>query len=767
MKQFWFAVLIWMTSSTVWAFEPFIVKDIRVEGLQRISAGTVFNYLPIQVGDTLNQVGDTLNITASRNAIRALFKTGFFKDIRLERDAGIVVVIVSERPSIASIDLSGNKDIESEELLEGLKQIGLADGRVYNRSLLEKVKQELHRQYYGNGKYGVKIKTEATPLERNRVAVSIEISEGQVAKIQEINIVGNHIFSDDDLADEFQLSSPTMFSFYTSNDQYSKQKLSGDLETLKSYYQNRGYINFKIRSTQVTITPDKKSIYITINVDEGDLYTVSEIQVSGDLVVPVEMLESLIRIGPGDIFSRKKIAESTGLINDVMGDDGYAFANINTVPDIDEEKKTVKMTFFIDPGKRVYVRRISMFGNTRTADVVLRREMRQMEGGWFSTKQVNRSRTRLEKLGYFTTVNVETPAVPGSNDQIDVNYTVAENPSGNFLASLGYSQTGGVILGFSINENNFLGTGKRVGLTFNNSDINTVYRLSYTNPYHTVDGVSRGFFLTYRETDAAQANLSRYTTDEAILGATYGIPLSEYSRIRAGFDVGRTTLNATGSSAQEVVDFIEENGDEFTGLGLNMRWFYDTRNRALFADRGYTHRITAEMTAPGSDLEYYRIGYYYQQYIPLFKNWTVSMKGDVGYGDGYGDTTGLPFFKNYFAGGTRNVRGYKDNRLGPKDSEGNSIGGSMKVTGGLELLFPTPFVKEDNRSLQLSAFADGGNVFAGYEDFSVSELRYSVGLAIVWVSPLGPLKFSLAYPINDQAQDDTQVFQFSFGGNLF
>jgi len=760
MKQFWFAVLIWMTSSTVWAFEPFTVKDIRVEGLQRISAGTVFNYLPIQVGDELN-------ILASRNAIRALFKTGFFKDVRLERDAGVVVVIVNERPSIASIDLSGNKDIESEELLEGLKQIGLADGRVYNRSLLEKVKQELHRQYYGNGKYGVKITTEATPLERNRVAVSIEISEGQVAKIQEISIVGNHIFSDDDLADQFQLSPPTMFSFYTSNDQYSKQKLSGDLESLKSYYQNRGYINFKIRSTQVTITPDKKSIYITINVDEGDQYTVSEIQVAGDLVVPVEILESLIKIGPGDIFSRKKIAESTGLINDVMGDDGYAFANINTVPDIDYANKTVKMTFFIDPGKRVYVRRISMFGNTRTADVVLRREMRQMEGGWFSTKQVNRSRTRLEKLGYFTTVNVETPAVPGSNDLIDVNYTVAENPSGNFLASLGYSQTGGIILGFSINENNFLGTGKRVGLTFNNSDINTVYRLSYTNPYHTIDGVSRGFFLTYRETDAAQANLSRYATDEAIIGATYGIPLSEYSRIRAGFDVGRTKLYATGSSSEEVLKFIRDNGDEYTGLGLNMRWFYDTRNRALFADNGYTHRITADMTGPGSDLEYFRIGYYYQQYIPLFKNWTVSMKGDFGYGDGYGDTNELPFFKNYFAGGTRNVRGYKDNRLGPKDSQGNSIGGSMKLTGGLELLFPTPFSKEENKSIQLSAFADGGNVFDGIKSFSASELRYSVGLAALWVSPLGPLKFSVAYPINDQAGDDTQVFQFSFGGNLF
>jgi len=760
MKQFWFAVLIWMISSTVWAFEPFTVKDIRVEGLQRISAGTVFNYLPIQVGDTLDTAG-------SRNAIRALFKTGFFKDVRLERDTGVVVVIVSERPSIASIDLSGNKDIESEDLLEGLKQIGLADGRVYNRSLLEKVKQELHRQYYSNGKYGVKIKTEATPLERNRVAVTIEISEGRVAKIQQINIVGNHVFEDDDLADEFQLSPPTMFSFYTSNDQYSKQKLSGDLETLKSYYQNRGYINFKIRSTQVTITPDKKSIYITINVEEGDQYRVSEIRVAGDLVVPVEILESLVKIGPGDIFSRKKIAESTRLINDVMGDDGYAFANINTVPDIDDEKKTVKMTFFIDPGKRVYVRRISMFGNTRTADVVMRREMRQMEGGWFSTKQVNRSRTRLEKLGYFTSVNVETPAVPGSNDKIDVNYTVVENPSGNFLASLGYSQTGGIILGFSINENNFLGTGKRVGLTFNNSDVSKVYRLSYSNPYHTIDGVSRGFFATYRETDAAQANLSRYTTDEAILGATYGIPLSEFSRIRAGFDVGRTTLNATSSSSTEVLDFIRDNGTEYSSIGLNLRWFYDTRNRALFADRGYTHRVTTELTSPGSDLEYFKIGYYHQRFIPLFKGWTVSMKGDLGYGDGYGDSDKLPFFKNYFAGGTRNVRGYKDNRLGPKDSQGNSIGGSLKVTGGLELLFPTPFTESESKSIQLSAFADGGNVFAGYEDFSAGELRYSVGLAAIWVSPLGPLKFSLAYPINDKAGDDTQVFQFSFGGNLF
>ncbi len=747
-------------SSTAWAFEPFTVKDIRVEGLQRISPGTVFNYLPIQVGDSLD-------VAASRRAIRALFKTGFFKDVRLERDDDIVVVVVDERPSIASIDLSGNKDIDSEELLEGLKQIGMAEGRVYNRSLLEKVRQELHRQYYSNGKYGVKIKMEAAPLERNRVAVSIEISEGKVAKIQQINIVGNKVFDDEELLDEFQLSTPTLFSFYTSNDQYSRRKLSGDLETLKSYYLDRGYINFRIRSTQVTITPDKKSIYITVNVEEGEQYKVSEIRVAGKLVVPVETLEALVKIGPGNIFSRKKVAESTRLINDVMGEDGYAFANINTVPDIDDEKRTVKLTFFIDPGKRVYVRRISMFGNNRTADVVLRREMRQMEGGWFSTKQVNRSRERLEKLGYFTSVNVETPAVPGTNDQIDVNYTVVENPSGNFLASLGYSQTGGVVLGFSINENNFLGTGKRVGLTFNNSDVNQVYRLSYSNPYHTIDGVSRGFFATYRETDASEANLARYTTDEAVLGATYGIPLSEYARIRAGFDVGRTTLNATESSSTEVLDFIAASGDEYDTIGLNMRWSYDTRNRAIFADKGLTHSVSLEVSVPDSDLEYYKIGYYHQRFVPLFKSWTLSMKGDIGYGDGYGNSNELPFFKNYFAGGTRSVRGYEDNSLGPRDSQNNAIGGSMKVAGSLELLFPTPFTKQESKSVQLSAFADGGNVYEGYEDFSADDLRYSVGVAATWLSPLGPLKFSLAYPINDQDEDDTQVFQFSFGGNLF
>jgi outer membrane protein insertion porin family len=538
------------------AFEPFKVLDIRVEGLQRISAGTVFNYLPIKVGQTID-TEDTIY------AVKALFKSGFFNDVSLERDGSVLVVYVRERAAISSIDIEGNKDLDSEELLEGLKEIGLAEGRVFDRSLLEKVEQELRRQYFSRGKYAVRIDTTVTPLDRNRVGILINVSEGQAARIKQINIIGNHEFSDKELLGEFSLTTPSFFSTFTKSDQYSKQGLSADLETMRTYYLDRGYLKFNINSTQVSITPDKKDIYITINIIEGHQYKIREVTLSGDLVVPAEELFPLIPINPGDVFSRKQVTESVDRISSLLGNQGYAYANVNTAPEMDDETFEVKLGFFVDPGKRVYVRRINIAGNTGTRDEVLRRELRQMEGGWYSTEQVERSRTRINRLGFFEDVNVETPTVPGTTDQLDVNYSVTETSSGSVTVGAGFSQTSGVLFNAGVQQNNFLGSGKRVAFTFDNSEINTVYRFAYTNPYWTVDGVSRGFSLGYRKTDADEANLSDYSTDTRSADVNFGIPINEYDTIRFSAGYQGLDLKTNSDSPEQVTDFVDEHGDSF------------------------------------------------------------------------------------------------------------------------------------------------------------------------------------------------------------
>lgn len=755
-----------LLAANAWAFEPFVVRDIRVEGLQRISAGTVFNYLPVKVGEVFDEA-------RSAEAIRALFKTGFFSDVRIEREGDVLVVSVAERPAIASISISGNKEIETDQLREALKQIGLAEGRVFDRSLLDKVEQELRRQYFSRGKYGVRIETTVTPLERNRVGIAIDISEGRVAKISQINIVGNKVFSDKDLLKQFQLSPTTLFSFYTKNDQYSKEKLAADLELLRSYYLDRGYINFNIESTQVSISPDKKDIYITINISEGDQYTVKDIRLAGDLVLPEEELRKLVEVKSGSVFSRKLVTDSASKISERLGNEGYAFANVNTIPDIDKQAKEVTLTFFVDPGKRVYVRRINFTGNTRTQDEVLRREMRQFEGTWISTEKVNRSRTRLERLGYFDKVNVETPAVPGTPDQVDVNYSVVERPSGNLMAGIGYSQTDGILLNASITQDNFLGTGRRVAVNFNNSSVNTIYSVSYNNPYYTIDGVSRGFTAYYRETDAEQANVSRYITNVFGGSMNFGIPVSEEDTVRLGFGYENTDLQETTLSPQEIRDFVTENGNEFDTFSLTGSWSRDSRNRAIFPDRGSLQSISAEVALPGSGLQYYKASYRHLWYHPLTSSFTLSLNGEVGYGEGYGGTSGLPFFEHYYAGGPRSVRGFKANTLGPRDTpppdnptlESRPFGGNLRTVGNLELIFPAPFSDKDNRTLRLAAFVDGGNVFDTNrgEEFDTGALRFSAGIGLMWFSPLGPLTFSLAQPLNEKSGDETEIFQFTLG----
>jgi len=748
-------LLFLLLTGTARAFEPFVVSDVRVEGLQRISAGTVFNYLPVKVGDTVDTDG-------SAAAIRALFKTGFFNDAYLERDGNILVVHVTERAAISSIEIKGNRDLETEELLTGLKQIGLAEGRVFDRSLLDKVEQELQRQYFSRGKYAVRLDTTVTPLERNRVGILIDISEGQVARIKQINIVGNSHYPDAELLDDFTLNTPTFFSFITKNDQYSKQKLAADLEILRSFYLDRGYLNFDITSTQVSITPDKKDIYITVNISEGEQYSISEVTLSGDLVVEPEELFPLVRINPKDVFSRKRVTEAVDRISAKLGDHGYAFANVNTVPELDDENNEVSLAFFIDPGKRVYVRRVNVEGNVSTRDEVLRREMRQMEAGWFSAEKVERSRARLQRLGYFEDVNVETPSVPGTTDQVDVDYSVTETSSGSITAGLGYSQSSGLLFNASVSQDNFLGSGKRVSFAFNNSDVNTVYSFSYTNPYYTIDGISRGFGSYYRETDADEANLSDYTTDSYGANVSFGIPITEYERIYLNTEYENIELKPTLASPSEVFDFIDQHGDNYDNIKLTGSWSHDTRNKALFADRGGLMRIALETAIPGSGLEYYKLNYRQQQFVPLTRNLILSLNGELGYGEGFGDHEQLPFFENFFAGGVRSVRGFEDNTLGPLDSNGNPIGGSFRVVGNAELIFPVPFF-EDAKSFRLSAFFDIGNVFEDFEDFDADELRYSVGLAGLWLSPMGPLSVSLGYPINDESDDEVQNFQFTIG----
>ncbi len=785
-------LLFLLISQAVKGDEEFIVEDIQVKGLQRISVGTVYNYLPINVGENFS-----LDNVAP--AIKALFKTGFFKDISLERQGSTLIVNVVERPSIAKIIFEGNKDLSKDDLTKALKKIGLAEGKVFDQQVLDKVEQELSRQYFSHGKYGLKITTEVSNLTRNRVGVHIKISEGRVAKIKQINVVGNTVFDDKTLLRNLELNTSNLLSFYTKDDQYSKQKLAADLETLRSYYLDRGYINFNIESTQVAITPDKKDIYVTINVKEGDVYTLEKVKLAGNLVVEPPVLIKLVKVGPGEIFSRKSATETSKAISDRLGDDGYAFANVNMVPEINEAKKTVDMTFFVDPGKRVYVRRINIKGNSKTRDEVLRREMRQMESSWASSSKIERSKTRLERLGYFEEVNVETPPVAGTADQIDVNYTVVERPSGNLSAGVGFSQVQGIVLNANIAQDNVFGSGKRVNLAFNNSAFMTSYQFGFYNPYFTVDGVSQGYNLGYTKRNAGQINIANYSTNVMNAGINFGIPLNEFDSLRFDIDAKHTTLDATSFSSNEICDFLFGNdgtnactnnsgtagqpnnplrpivnatGDTFLTLSPSIGWTHDTLNRAIFPNRGGQQRFSALATVPGSDLQYYKLGYKHQLYLPVAKDFTFRLQAEAGYGGGYGKTTSLPFFENYFGGGTGSIRGFRNNTVGPRDSNGMPFGGSSKIIGNAELFFPVPFMPE-TKSVRLGTFLDGGSINNGLK---ANNLKYSAGVSGEWLSPFGALSVSAALPLNiaptatkdgvTTPGDQKEMFQFNFGQNF-
>jgi len=745
-------------SSNVFAVEPFVVKDIRVNGLQRITAGAVFNGLSVKVGDRFND-------DRSEEVIRELFQMGFFSDVDVAQNGDVLIINVVERPAITSIEMEGNKDIDTETLIKAFGDVGMAVGKVFNPLTLDKVKNEMLQQYYNNGKYSAEIESKVTTLERNRVGILLTITEGTAASIKKINIVGNKVYTEEELLDGFELSEPTLISFYTNSDQYSKQKLAADLERLNSFYQNRGYINFKVESTQVSISPDKNDIFITINIEEGKEHTLSEVKLAGELIVTPEKLIKVTTVNPGDIFSRKRATETSENITTILGHAGYSFANVNMIPEIDEETSTVKITFFIDPGKRIYVRRVVMEGNAKTRDEVIRREIRQMEAAPISTLAIEHSKSRLSRLGYFDEVNVETPTVPGTSDQVDVKYSVKEKSSGNVTAGAGFSQNQGLVLSASISQNNFLGTGKRMSASFNNSDVFTVYSLAYTNPYYTIDGISRGFSLTYRATDADEANISSYQTETYAAGVNWGLPLNESDRLGFGLDVEFTTIEEGNNFPDsEIIKFVRENGTEYTNFKSSAVWSTDTRNRAIFPTKGGRKRLSGDITLPGvSDLEFYKASYNQKHYFPVTKHTTLYLNGDLGYGDAYGDTSTLPFFENYFAGGKSSVRGYSDNTLGPKDRYGDALGGSVKVVGNIEYVFPVPFAPE-SKTVRLSLFVDGGNVFD--DEIMMDDLRYTVGISAKWLSPFGALSFSLSSPLNDEDDDELEVFQFALGSGI-
>ena len=751
----WLLAGLMVATSSVHAEDEFIIQDIRVEGLDRMTAGTVFNALPLTVGDRYTE-------ERAQAAVRDLFKTGLFRDVRLEREGEVLVVVIDERESISDIEFTGNEDIPTESLLDALSDLGIAKGEVFNESKLDRVVQELRRQYYAQGKYGVVIESEAVPVARKLVKVEVRVTEGQAARIKDINIVGNQAFPEDELLDLFQLTTPGWLTWFTKRDQYSKQKLSGDLESLQSFYQDSGFARFEILSTQVSVTPDKADVYITININEGPRYTISEVTLQGELIVPEDALFKVVTVHKGDLFSRKAITQTSDNISERLGVDGYAFANVNAIPDIDPVNNTVSLDFFVDPGQRTYVRRIIFNGNTKTRDEVLRREMRQLEGGWISTAAVERSKVRLQRLGYFEEVNVETPSVPGTADQVDVRYSVTEAPNGSLMFGVGFSQNQGIILNASVAQRNFLGSGKNISFTFNNSEVNRTFALGYVNPYFTVDGVSRGFNARYQRTNAINANITAYDSEVYAFGVNFGVPITEYNTITFGLDYEDTKLITGGFASEQVNQFIATEGDQFNTLRVSSAFSYDTRNAAIFPTSGMLHRIQAQIATPPLDLNYYKVEYDGRFFFNIFKKYVLLAKGNVGYGDGFAGTGDLPFFENFYSGGPRSVRGYEENTLGPKDNFGRALGGNLVTTGNLEFILPVPFLEQLN-SVRLTGFVDGGNVYGEGESFDFETFRYSAGVSGVWLSPFGILSVSLAQPFESKSGDRTQPFQFNFG----
>ena len=750
----------------------FVISDIRVEGLQRVSAGTVFGAVPYSVGD---------NVGAEeiRTIVRSLFQTETFDDVKIGRDGNVLVIVVSERPTIDSIEFEGNKAIKTEALIEGLQGSGLSEGQIFKKVTLDQIASDLERQYVSQGRYDANIETTIENLPRNRVAIKVDVFEGNVSGIRHINIVGNTVFDDETLIELLELKLPGWLSFYTKDDQYSREKLQSDIEVLESHYLDRGYLTFRVDSTQVSIAPNMEDVYITINVIEGDQFEISAVEVAGELRdIPEENIRALLLTREGQTFSRQYMTISEERIEAALGNSGYTFASATGEPSVDENGETVTVKYFVDAGKRAYVRRISFQGNTVTQDHVLRREMRQMEGGWASASMIEGSKIRLQRLGFFKEVNVETPSVPGTDDQIDVNYTVEEQPSGSISATVGYAQGTGLILGLGYQESNVFGTGNSINIGVNRSDYQKSVNLSFFDPYYTVDGVSRGYSIFFRKSDYEERNIASFSTDSYGGNVSFGYPISEISRI--GFTVGleHTDIKEGVIPAQEISEFLDEEGNSFDLISLTATYSMSALNRGLLPTAGRSQSMSFEMTVPGSELEYYRMNYTGQIFFQLLNPFVLRLRTNLGYGDSYGDTENFPFYKHFFAGGMGSVRGYESNTLGPRSTpspqdqfgDPDPIGGNVLVELSAEILFPLPFI-EDQSQLKSALFFDAGNVFnTNCPDVSVycldlsdGELRYSAGLAVTWITGFAPISFALSFPLNEKDGDEKESFQFELG----
>lgn len=776
------------------------VDNIRVVGLQRVSEGTVYNYLPVNIGDILT-------LRRVQEAIRALYDTGFFADVELRWEEGVLIVAVLERPSIASFQIEGNKDIKTEDLNKSLRNVGLATGRTFDRSVLDEVTQFLTDQYFSRGKYAVRIDTSVEELPDNRVIVKIDVKEGKRAKIRQINVVGNTTFEDDEILEDFELKTPNWLSWYRQDDRYSRESLQGDLEKLRSYYMNRGYANFEIESTQVAIAPEKDDIFITINVTEGEVFRIGEIKLAGTFVVAEEELRNFVLVKEGEIFSKKDITNTQELIQNRLGLEGYAFSKVDPVPTPVEGSDKVNLTFFVEPGNRVYVRNIIFNGVTKINDEVLRREMRQLEGGWLSNLLVERSKQRIQRLPYIEKVDSETLPVPGSPDLVDVQFEIKEGPSAQLGGGIGYSESQSFILNGNYADANFLGTGERISVDLNSGRFSKVYGVSHTDPYTNIDGIGRTISFTYRDITQFVSASSDFSSESLSLGVDYGYPITEFQGLRLGLSIQRSSLITGEGSAAQAREWVRNNGTvrqqivpeqdfgngfifpatslektTFNTYELTAGWSYDSRNRAIFADRGMRHILAVNYTLPGSDVEYASLSYDALQFVPLFGRWALALGLELGYTKELGDTTAPPPYRNFFAGGPDTVRGFRESRLGPKDSFGNPYGGNLKVSGRVELLIPTP--EKFRASAQGTVFFDIGNVFmtgdaytfTGLDgvtpvdyDFDYANLRQSVGVAVQWLAPLGVFRFSYALPLNTfrgdgiRFPDEEERFQFTIG----
>ena len=775
-------VLILDTAS---AFDPWVVREFQVEGAQRISEGTIYNYLPINIGDTLTD-------QRVQEAVRAVYSTGFFRDVEFRRQADTLIIAVLERPSIEEFTIAGNQEIETEMLEASLRDVGLSRGKVFDQSVLEEVRQLLTEQYYSRGRYGVRVETPVEELPDNRVRVSIEIEEGDRAKIRQVNIVGNTSFDDEEILDNFQSSTGNWLSFLRNDDRYSKEALEGDLEALRSFYMDRGFADFRWDGVQVAISPDKRDIFITVNITEGDRYTISDVRLTGEIPVPEADLEALIRVQPGQIYSQRSLASTEELMSLRLGQDGYSFAQVRAVPELDRETKEASILFFVDPQNRIYVRRINFNGADNVNDDVFRREMRQLEGSYLSNALVERSKIRLQRLPYVESVEYETTPVLGSPDLVDVDFQIEEGLPGQFGGGIGYSETYGASLNGNFVHSNFMGTGNRIGLQLSGGQFAKVYSLNYTDPYRTIDGLSRTLKLSYRDITQFTSASSDFSTETLTAGVEWAYPITEYQSLRFGISYQDAELVTSQFSSQQAFEWVTSNGEPFalpggqffgtsvTSLELVAGWIFDSRNRVIFPDRGTRFRLSFNGAIPGSEVEYYVASLDFTKFIPIRGPWIFRMNSELAYGDDFGATTALPPYRNFFAGGPGTVRGFKESWLGPRDSLQNPYGGNLLFANQFELIIPTP--EKFAASARVALFYDIGNVFStgGVSfldrlgdpieyDFDYDGLKQSVGVAVEWLSPMGLLRFSYALPLNEDEETDrrwgdrTEEFQFTVG----